>query len=284
VNALLHRCRLRHLWLLLALAVASQHLVVFHRTQNLPAVLMLALLVWGASWICLEDHWEDLEPLPSGPSLLAGTLLLIWILWRTALVASYDSLLYITPPLAMVGLALLLRPLRRLGQFRESLVIALLLPVWLLVVKLFPEQPLSLFTARASALMLQLLGLAPQVSGRVISFAGGGGSVRVEGICNGLEVIYQALAVAIIFLVCFPLRRAQDRLAILLLAPLVGLVSNVFRIALLGLIVAIGGSLKESSFEFWHKGSGSLVFSGLSVLVIGLIYSRFVNRQLQASP
>lgn len=283
MNALLHRCRLRHVWLLLALALASQHLVVFHRTQHLPAVLMLALLVWGAAWICLEDHWDELVPAPSGPSLLVGALIVAWILWRTALVASYDSLLYITPPLAMVGLALLLRPLRRLGQFRESLIIAMLMPVWLLVVKLFPEQPLSLLTARASGLTLQLLGLAPQVSGRVISFPGVG-SVRVEGVCNGLEVIYQALAVAIIFLVCFPLSRSRDRLAVLLLAPLVGAVSNVFRIALLGLIVAIGGSFKESSFEFWHKGSGSLIFSGLSVLVIALIYSRFVNRQLQASP
>ncbi len=283
MNDLLHRCRLRHLWLLLALAVASQHLVMFHRTQNLPAVLMLALLVWGAAWICLEDHWDGLDPSPSGPSLLLGGLLLAWILWRTALVASYDSLLYITPPLAMVGLALLLRPLGRLGQFRESLVISLLMPVWLLVVKLFPEQPLSLFTARASALLLQLLGLAPQVNGRLISFAGGG-AVRVEGVCNGLEVIYQAMAVAVIFLICFPLSRPRDRVAVLLIAPLVGAVSNVFRIALLGLIVAIGGSLKESSFEFWHKGSGSLIFSGLSVLAIGLIYSRLVNRQLQASP
>jgi cyanoexosortase A len=283
VNDLLRRCRLRHLWLLLALAVASQHLVVFHRTQNLPAVLMLALLVWGAAWICLEDHWDGLEPSPSGPSLLLGSLLLAWILWRTALVASYDSLLYFTPPLSMVALALLLCPVRRLGQFRESLTISLLTPVWLLVVKLFPEQPLSLFTARASAFMLQLLGLAPQVSGRVISFDGGA-SVRVEGVCNGLEVIYQAVAVAVIFLICFPLSRARDRVALLLMAPVVGAVSNVFRIALLGLIVAIGGSLKESTFEFWHKGSGSLIFSGLSVLVIGMIYSRFVNRQLEASP
>jgi cyanoexosortase A len=283
VNDLLRRCRLRHLWLLLALAVASQHLMVFHRTQNLPAVLMLALLVWGAAWICLEDHWDGLEPSPSGPSLLLGSLLLAWILWRTALVASYDSLLYFTPPLSMVALALLLCPVRRLGQFRESLTISLLTPVWLLVVKLFPEQPLSLFTARASAFMLQLLGLAPQVSGRVISFDGGA-SVRVEGVCNGLEVIYQAVAVAVIFLICFPLSRARDRVALLLMAPVVGAVSNVFRIALLGLIVAIGGSLKESTFEFWHKGSGSLIFSGLSVLVIGMIYSRFVNRQLEASP
>jgi len=283
VNDLLRRFRPRHLWLVLALCMATQHLVVFHRTQNLPAVLMLGLLVWGAAWICLEDHWENLTPSPSAPSLLLGTLLVAWILWRTALVASYDSLLYITPPLAMVGLALLLRPLGRLGQFRESLVISLLMPVWLLVVKLFPEQSLSLFTARASALLLQLLGLAPQVNGRLISFAGGG-AVRVEGVCNGLEVIYQAMAVAVIFLICFPLSRPRDRVAVLLIAPLVGAVSNVFRIALLGLIVAIGGSLKESSFEFWHKGSGSLIFSGLSVLAIGLIYSRLVNRQLQASP
>lgn len=283
MNHLLRHCRRRHIWLLLALATACQHLVVFHRTQHLPAVLMLALLVWGAAWICFEDHWDGLEPAPSGWSLLLGALLLGWIVWRTAGVSSYDSLLYLTPPLAMVGLALLLRPLRRLGQFRESFAIALLLPMWLLVVKLFPEQPLSLVTARASALLLQLLGLAPQVSGRVISFAGGG-SVRVEGVCNGLEVIYQALAVAVIFLVCFPLCRSRDRLSVLLLAPLVGAVSNVVRIALLGLIVAIGGSLKQNSFEFWHKGSGSLIFSGLSVLAIGLIYSRLVNRQLRVAP
>lgn len=283
MNDLLRRFRPRHLWLVLALCMATQHLVVFHRTQNLPAVLMLGLLVWGAAWICLEDHWENLTPSPSAPSLLLGTLLVAWILWRTALVASYDSLLYFTPPLAMVGLALLLRPLRRLGQFRESLVISLLMPVWLLVVKLFPEEPLSIVTARASGLMLHLLGLSPAIKGRLISFTGGG-SVRVEGVCNGLEVIYQALAVAVIFLICFPLRRPADRVAMLLLAPLVGLISNVFRIALLGVIVAIGGSFKENSFEFWHKGSGSLIFSGLSVLAIGLIYSRYVNRQLQASP
>lgn len=244
---------------------------------------MLALLTWGAAWICFEDHWEDLELKPTLLSAFLGTFVITWAFWRTSLVSGYDGILYITPTAALIGLTCLLGPVRRIRLYRDIFAIFALFPAWILLVKFFPEKVLSFATSYASGFLLKLLGLDPSIDGRIISFTGGM-AVRVEGACNGLEVIYQAFAVAVIFLICFPLRRRSDRLTLLIFAPLIGAFSNIVRVALLGFIVAIGGTIKESSFEFWHEGTGSLIFSGASIMLVGFFYSRLIQRQLNANP
>jgi exosortase/archaeosortase family protein len=65
------------------------------------------------------------------------------------------------------------------------------------------------------------------------------------------------------------------------LAPLIGLFSNTIRIALLTVISANGsGKGYGFWFDFFHKDTGSLIFSGLAVFIFGSVYMRLLEHEL----
>jgi len=139
---------------------------------------------------------------------------------------------------------------------------------------------MSLLTAKLAAFWLSILGLDPIVNGRDVFLKGGG--VTVLGSCNGLDMISQVVCIAIIFLLAFRLRSTISRMLILLLAPIIGLLSNTIRIALLTIFSANGsGHGYGFWFDFFHKDTGSLIFSGLAVFVFGSIYMRFLEHELR---
>jgi exosortase/archaeosortase family protein len=117
------------------------------------------------------------------------------------------------------------------------------------------------------------------VTGREVYLKTGG--VTVLGACNGLDMITQIICISVIFLLAFRLRSRSSQFIILLLAPLIGLISNTFRIALLIIFSANGmGHGYGFWFDFFHKETGSLVFSGLAVFVFGSIYMKFLEGEL----
>jgi exosortase/archaeosortase family protein len=62
---------------------------------------------------------------------------------------------------------------------------------------------------------------------------------------------------------------------------LIGLLSNTIRIALLTVISANGsGHGYGFWFDFFHKDTGSLIFSGLAVFLFGSIYMRLLENEL----
>jgi exosortase/archaeosortase family protein len=155
----------------------------------------------------------------------------------------------------------------------------LLFPANALLNRVIPEYPMSLLTARLSAFWLSILGLDPLVNGREVLLEGGG--VTVLGACNGLDMISQVMCISFIFLLAFRLRSLASRFLIILLAPLVGLFSNTLRIALLTIFSANGsGKGYGFWFDFFHKDTGSLIFSGLAVFIFGTIYMRFLEHEL----
>lgn len=271
----------RNLWLLLAGAVATQSVAAFTNTQNVH-IGVFSLMVWGGAVICMEDQIESLDPRPSRAGLTLGSIVLLWVLARTARILAHDGFLYLLPPLGGLALALLLLPLRRLGQLRETLLCLWMLPAFIAISRLIPEQPLSLLTARMSGFWLNSLGLETLVEGRNVLLVGGG--VSVGGPCNGLDMIAQILSVALIFLMAFPIRSAISRLLVLLAAPLIGLIANTLRIALLALITTTGQGNGNWWFDFFHEEMGSLVFSGLAVFAFGVVYMQLLERELPPLP
>jgi exosortase/archaeosortase family protein len=126
---------------------------------------------------------------------------------------------------------------------------------------------------------LSILGLDPMVNGREVFLKGGG--VHVLGACNGLDMIAQVICISVIFLLAFRLRSISSRFIILIVAPLIGLISNTIRIALLTIFSANGsGHGYGFWFDFFHKDTGSLIFSGLAVFIFGTIYMRFLEHEL----
>ena len=94
-------------------------------------------------------------------------------------------------------------------------------------------------------------------------------------------MIAQVICISIIFLLAFRLHSPISRFLILLIAPLIGLLSNTIRIALLTIFSANGsGHGYGFWFDFFHKQTGSLIFSGLAVFIFGSVYMRFLEHEL----
>ncbi len=278
----LPRATSRNLWLLLAGALATQNIAVFHTSQNANTAV-LAVLVWGGALVCLEDRLDQLQLRPSRTARWLGTALVLWVLLRTAVVLQWDGLLYALPPIGGLALALLARPCRQLGLFRDALLCLLLLPAFALLMRLLPEQPISVLTAAMAGLLLNSLGFGVVVDQRSVLMTPGGG-VQVLAACNGLDMIALVFCTGIIFLLAFPIRATLSRLIVLAAAPLIGLVSNVIRIAILTLVAGSGNGKGSFWFDFFHQDTGSLIFSGAAVFVFGLCYLQLLEPELAPLP
>jgi cyanoexosortase A len=272
----------RNLWLFIAGAVATQNIVAFYTSQN-ESFTILSILIWGGALICMEDLLENLHPRPNPLAAIFASLVLLFVLLRTSLILSADGVIFILPVLAAFALFLLVEKPRYIFRFRDSFLCMLLFPANALLNRIMPEVPMSLLTAKLAGFWLSILGLDPIVSGRDVFLKGGG--VTVLGACNGLDMIAQVICISIIFLLAFRLRSLRSRYIILVLAPITGLLSNTFRIALLTIFSANGsGKGYGFWFDFFHKDTGSLIFSGLAVFVFGSIYMRFLENELGPDP
>lgn len=271
----------RNLWLALAAAVAIQNSAVFQSSQS-EHTTVFAVLVWGGAVICMEDQFEDLNPRPAAWGLILGTLLLLWVLTRSAVIVHWDGLLFALAPIGGLALGLMAEKPGRLGRFRDPLLCLMLLPGFALLMRILPEAPLSLLTARLSGIWLSILGLDVVVNSRSVLLPGGG--VQVLGPCNGLDLMAQILCVGVIFLLAFPIRSWGSRCLMFLAAPLIGLICNTLRIALLAIFAGNGHSKGSWWFDFFHDSTGSLVFSGVAVLIFGMVYMRLLERELPPLP
>jgi cyanoexosortase A len=267
--------------LALSAAVAVQNIAVFQSSQN-EHITVFAVLVWGGAVICMEDQFEDLNPRPAAWGLVLGTLLLVWVLARSAVIVHWDGLLFALAPIGGLALSLLAERPSNLGRFRDPLLCLMLLPGFALLMRILPEAPISLLTARLSGVWLNVLGLDVVVDGRSVLLPGGG--VKVLGPCNGLDLMAQILCVGVIFLLAFPIRSWASRCQLFLVAPLIGLICNTVRIALLAVFAGNGHSKGSWWFDFFHESTGSLVFSGVAVLLFGMTYMRLLERELPPLP
>jgi cyanoexosortase A len=269
----------RNLWLLIAAVIATQNIAVFHTSQSANNTVY-ALLVWGGSVICMEDQIDTLRPRPNLLSLLLGTIILIIVLARTATVLHWEGILFALPPIAGLGLAMLCLPISKVLKFRDSLLTLLLIPSFALLMRILPEEPISLLTAKFAGIWLQIIGFEVIVRGRSVVIPGGG--VQVLAACNGIDMMSQIMCVSIVFLLAFPIRSMLSRLFLLLVAPIIGLLSNSFRIAVLTIATSYGSGKGSPVFKFFHEDAGSLVFSGIAVFIFGWLYLTLLERELLA--
>jgi len=268
---------LRRLWLLLAIALATQNVALMEHTQG-PQAAVMAMLVWAGAYICLEDRLPLLRPRPGRGQLLLGVPLLLWVLVRSALASHWDGLLFAMAPAAGLALLLVGVPWRQRRHCRDALLCLLLLPAYALVMRVLPEQPLSLASALGAGTLLSSLGVGVHVEQRSVLLSGGG--VTVLGPCNGLDLIAQLVSVAVLFQLAFPLRGWASRCLLALVTPLLGWWTNVMRVALLATIAGGGQGKGSALFDFFHDQLGSLLFSGVATLVLGWMYLVLLERQL----
>lgn len=279
--AKLPRPTTRNLWLTIASLVCLQSLILFTHTQ-ITGNAITALIVWGGALICMEDKLDTMRPKPSLKSLILGTIIIIYCLYRVARVGASDSFLYLLVPVAGVGLVLIANPFRDLPKFKDSLCVLSLLPLFLVsqvLVTTFVTDDLSIATAKFVLFWIGILGVAPaKLVGDTVFVSGG--AVQVMHECNGFEMIMQMVITAIIFLLAFPLRSRLGRVGIIIAAPLIGFTVNSIRISLLALFTSFNSEQGKWMFDFFHEQAGSLIFSAISVFVLGYLYLAVLDREL----
>jgi cyanoexosortase A len=276
----------RNLWLLTAGVVAFHNIWVIYSTQDATALLVFSVLCWWGALTCMEDRLEGLRPRPSLPGVVVGFAILGWCLIRSSLILDRDSVIYALAPLEAIGLALLCTPMRRITEFWHQIVILALVPLSLIGQHIYPERQLSVATASMASMLLSLLGFNVSTNERIVTISGQA-SVSVMERCSGYEQIAQVLSIAIIFLLAFPLRSFRNKLTVLIAAPVIAIICNTFRVALLNLIIYIELltiAKDDWWFDFFHEGEGSLIFSAIAVCIFSWLYLKVLDKELGPPP
>lgn len=271
----------KNIWLALCSFVALQNLIVFTNTQ-ITGNAITALIVWGGALICMEDLIEDLRPKPTIITLIIGSIMIMYTLFRTSIITNSDSFLYMLAPFSGIGLVLLVASGKDILRFRDSIFILCLLPLFVviqIIVATYVTDDLSLLTAKFVLVWLDILGISPtKLIGNTVYV--NSGAVQVMHECNGFEMIMQMIITATIFMVAFPLRSRIGKLFIILASPLLGFFVNSFRIALLAIFTSYNSDQGKHLFDFFHEQAGSLIFSGIAVFIFGYIYLLVLEREL----
>jgi exosortase/archaeosortase family protein len=269
----------REAWLWLAALVALNSIVMSLRTQAIDIAVLTGLL-WAGAFLCLEDKLASLKPAPTAIGLLVGSLLLLFSFWRSAQMFHADVVAYGLLPLQGLGLALLLMPPTQLWNLKAPLLVLMSMAGVLLLPLALPIEFLSKVTAQVTGAILMLIGSDPYIVGNEVWLSGGG--VRIAGPCSGKDMIAQLFSAATIFLLAFPLRQRWLSWLVLAASPLIAIVANAGRIALLALFNASSLAEKKWWFDFFHESEGSLIFAAISMTIFAWGYLKLIERQLAA--
>ncbi|MFM7549049.1 MAG: exosortase/archaeosortase family protein [Cyanobacteriota bacterium] len=269
----------RALWLLLAALMAGYLLVLTLLTQSPDEAVNMLLLIGGAVLLA-PGFPEGWQPRPGRVGRWLGLALLLAVFWRGQRIDAFDFGSSLLLPMAGFGLVLLAAPVRQWRPFAWPLAVLAVLPLWRAVGWLTPLGPLSELTAWLSRQWLELSGFSASQQGLFLYLPGGG--VKVAGACAGLNILLQLVVVALLFAKAFPMRRRWQNSLMILLAPVLAVLINAMRIALLAWINASGLPQKQWWFDFLHDSWGGLVFAGVAMQLFVWLYVYWLARQVAA--
>ncbi len=250
-------------WLLaIAAGLIAIHITLTWKSDN-PSLLGTSLLFWIAISSLVWEKRDSLN-LESGilPSFVGLSTIGI-VLLKSASLTSFGGFLFLFPFIVALGIALLASGFRGLKQYKGEL----LTLSFLAAPKLLPSfliSKVTLLTAKLAGFILWYTGFEVIRSGVNIYLPTG--SIEVANGCSGIQIIFQQLGLAIIFILMFPLNR-QQKILVPIVAATLGFLVNGVRVALMGVIVAKDN---QEAFVYWHHGDGSLIFSMIGVILFGL--------------
>jgi cyanoexosortase A len=249
-------------WLLaIGAGYIAIHLTLTWKADN-SSLLGTSFLCWAAISSLIWDKRHSLN-LESGIfSSFFGLSLIALLLVKSISLTSLGGFLHISPAIFAFGLALLASGFKGLKQYRGELLVlsSISLP------KILPLSliDISLLTAKFASLILWYTGFEVTRNGVYIYLPTG--SVEVYPGCSGLELIFQMLSLALLFLLMFP-QKVKQKIIVPIIAITLAFIVNGVRVALMAVLVAQG---HKEAFDYWHEGEGSLIFSLISVLLFGL--------------
>jgi cyanoexosortase A len=264
-------------WLVaLTVSLAALHLFMLSRA-NQPETFNTSILLWLAVASLLWEKRQTLSLRSGVFSSVLGACLIALVLLRAYSPAGYH--LNVSPFLSGVGLCLLASGARQLLSYWKELIIVGLLLVSRAAMATLDVLDLSTQTAKFAGFLLYYIGQNVQRQGVFLILPTG--TVEVYAACSGAGSILQMLNLAVVFFLLFPTTLVQKAIC-LVSAVLIGFVVNAFRVALMAILVAVGNM---ESFEYWHSGNGSLVFSMIAVVIfIGFCWIAFLRNPPKSNP
>lgn len=207
--------------------------------------------------------WRKFKPTVVANSI--GLTCILWVLYRSTLISSYDSVLRFSPIISGLGLVLIGFGFPGLRSYwRELLVLSFLMIPATTIMELFD---ISHATATLAGNLLWYSGFPVIQDGTKLVLPTG--YVDVYSGCSGIQSILQLLTLAFLFTMLFPMGWFQTLLISSAAIALAFLVNGI-RVALMAVLFA---QANESAFDYWHLGDGSQLFSMAAVLLFaGVCY------------
>ena len=250
------------LLLVLGAAIIAIHLTLSFKTSGSDRQIT-SVLFWLTAAYLIWERQDKLE-FQSGPvASLLGALLLSLLLLKSSGYCE-ESFLLGYPFIAGIALALIAAGFRGLRIYWRELVLLFFSGIpEVLLAKLTDPAPL---TAHFASSILWYSGFAITQNGIYLQLPGG--SVQVYSGCSGVVAMTQLLGMSVLFLMLLPLPwKWFQKLILPVAAVAIGFVVNALRVSLMAILVS---QKQMEAFDYWHAGSGSLVFSviGTFLLVI----------------
>lgn len=242
------------------------HLLLVRRSQY-PYLLPASSIFWAATAMQLytQRHYLSLR---NHRATWGGLLLLAGVVYRGLHTFESDYFLRLYPLLVLVSLSLLASGVQGLAQYQGALY---LLGFFALPWELLYLLDFTTWTTQFSTALLRLMGFAVHQQGFTIALPGG--AIEVYNGCSGVRSITQLLGLAWIY-VTLTATQGRQKYLILLGAVGIGFFANGCRVALLAIL-----SSQPDTLHYWHQGDGSLLFSLLAVLLLGLLLLSLPTRQ-----
>lgn len=221
-----------------------------------------ALLFLAAVYSLLQERWKQLNLQSTLASSLVGCSLILLLLIRSTNLPS-PTFLLVFPLIAGLGLALLASGFRGIRQYWRELGILLFLGLPRILLPRLIDP--TLWTAKFSAVILWYLGFPVLRDGLNIQI--NEGVIEVYEGCSGLDSMSHLLALSGLFIFMFSKGWVQS-IFVAIASLIIAFIVNAFRVALMGYLVSISNM---AAFDYWHEGTGSLIFSVIAVLLFGLL-------------
>jgi cyanoexosortase A len=256
------------LLLVLGSAVMAIHLTLILKIGS-PDRQITSILFWLTAGYLI---WERKDKLNFQTGIVASAIGagLLALLFLKSSGYCEESFLIGYPFFASIALALIAAGFQGLREYWREIALLFFSGIpEVLFAKLSDPSPL---TAQFASSMLWYAGFPVTQKGIYLQLPGG--SVQVYSGCSGVVAMTQLLGMSVLFLMLLPLPwKWYQKLIVPVAAVAIGFLVNSLRVALMAILVS---QQQQKSFEYWHEGSGSLVFSvigtGLLVLLIwGLI-------------
>ena len=239
----------------------------------------MSIVFWCAVGSLLWDKQDILKQSEAKSDLLsivAGTILIAFILFKSAMVSSkFDPFLRLAPFLSGLGLSLIAVGFQDLKQYWRELVILFFHGIPSVI-----TAPLggiiTPITAKAAYYSLWYVGFNVASEGNYVALPTG--RVFVNDGCSGMEAMNYLLGLSVVCLLMFPTK--QKKALVIAVAVACGFIINVFRVAGMALLVA---SNRLDLFKYWHEGEGSLVVGMIAVILFGIFYQYMLKRDSKIS-